>query len=125
LELPTGSSSRGLGTGHLQAFLPVWVQKSWGPWTAYGGGDYWRNPGAGNKDYWLTGWLIQRDLSKSLTLGGEIYHTTPSVVDGESNTSHARVKHGKLTPCPGTGLVTGKESFTDAPSKANVHSCLG
>jgi hypothetical protein len=86
LELPTGSSSRGLGSGHLQTFLPVWIQKSWGPWTTYGGGGYWHTPGAGNKDYWLTGWLIQRDLSKALTLGGEIYHTTPTVIGGESST---------------------------------------
>jgi hypothetical protein len=77
LELPTGSSSRGLGSGHLQVFFPVWLQKSWGPWQTYGGGGYWHNPGAGNKDYWLTGWQFQRDLSHSLTLGVEIYHTTP------------------------------------------------
>lgn len=86
LEVPTGSSSRGLGSGHLLMFLPVWIQKSWGPWTTYGGGGYWRNPGAGNKDYWLTGWELQRDLSKFLTLGGEIYHTTPSEEGGESST---------------------------------------
>lgn len=86
LEVPTGDSARGLGSGHLQVFLPVWVQKSWGPWLSYGGGGYWHNPGAGNKDYWLIGWQFQRDLSKFLTLGGEIYHTTPSVVGGESGT---------------------------------------
>jgi hypothetical protein len=87
LEIPTGSSARGLGSGHLQAFIPIWLQKRWGPWQSYGGGGFWHNPGAGNRDYWLAGWQIQRDLSKALTLGVEIYHTTPSVVGGSSNTN--------------------------------------
>lgn len=86
LEVPTGSSSRSLGSGHLQVFMPVWVQKSWGPWQTYLGGGYWRNPGAGNKDWWLVGWQIQRELSKSLTLGAEVYHATPSSAGGESST---------------------------------------
>ena len=38
LELPTGNDRRGLGNGRLWARLPVWVQRSWGPWTTYGGG---------------------------------------------------------------------------------------
>jgi hypothetical protein len=87
VEVPTGSSSQGLGNGHLQMFIPVWVQKSWGPWTTYGGGGYWRTPGAGNKDWWLTGWEIQRDLSQFLTLGAELFHATRSSEDGESSTS--------------------------------------
>ena len=37
LEIPTGSANRGLGSGQVQAFLPVWLQKEFGSWTAYGG----------------------------------------------------------------------------------------
>jgi hypothetical protein len=81
VETPTGSSSRGLGSGHLQLFLPIWVQKSWGPWTTYGGGGYFINPGPPNRDYWLLGWELQKDLNKRLTLGGEIFGTTPVAVD--------------------------------------------
>ena len=44
LELPTGDQNRGLGAGHTQVFLPVWVQKTLGGWTTYGGGGYWINP---------------------------------------------------------------------------------
>ncbi|HLV79935.1 MAG TPA: hypothetical protein VKT32_06610, partial [Chthonomonadaceae bacterium] len=80
LEAPTGDAGRGLGTGHLQTFLPVWIQKSWGPWTSYGGGGYWINPGAGNKNYWLTGWLLQKDLNAHWTLGGELFYTTSPAV---------------------------------------------
>ncbi len=78
IEVPTGDSSRALGNGSPQLFLPLWLQKSWGPWTTYGGGGYWRNPGSGNKDYWFFGWQGQRELSKRLTLGAEIFHATPS-----------------------------------------------
>jgi hypothetical protein len=35
LEIPTGSESAGLGSGHVQAFLPVWLQKSFGDWMIY------------------------------------------------------------------------------------------
>jgi hypothetical protein len=77
LEVPTGNARRGLESGHLQVFLPVWLQKSWGPWTGYGGGGYFVNPGAGNRDYWLAGGEAQRDLSSHLTLGGELFGTSP------------------------------------------------
>lgn len=80
LEVPTGDSGRGLGTGYLHAFLPIWIQKSWGPWTSYGGGGYWINPGPGNKNYWLTGWLLQKDLNDHWTLGGELFYTTSPAV---------------------------------------------
>ena len=86
IELPTGDSSRGLGNGHTQVFLPIWLQKRWGPWQTYGGGGYWRNPGNGHKDYWLFGWQGQRDLSKSLTVGAEIFHATPSTEGGPHRT---------------------------------------
>ena len=78
IEVPTGDSSRGLGNGQAQIFLPIWIQKSWGPWTTYGGGGYWRNPGSGNKDYWFLGWEGQRDLSEKLTIGAELFYNTGS-----------------------------------------------
>jgi hypothetical protein len=78
IEVPTGNRSRDLGNGKPQVFLPIWFQKSWGPWTSYGGGGYWYNPGHDNKNYWFTGWEVQRDLSKKLTVGAEVFHATPS-----------------------------------------------
>ncbi len=85
IELPFGSESRGLGAGHLRAFLPVWLQKSFGPWMSYGGGGYWINPGAGNRDYWSVGWLVQRQVSKLASVGGEVFYTTPDRVGGDGN----------------------------------------
>jgi hypothetical protein len=89
LEVPTGRESVGLvgfGSGQVMTFLPVWFQKSWGPWTTYGGGGLWINPGKGNQNFGYVGWLLQRDLSKQLTLGGEVYHQTPSEIGGPAST---------------------------------------
>jgi len=44
LEIPTGDANRGLGNGRAWGKLPIWLQKSWGPWTTYGGGGYAINP---------------------------------------------------------------------------------
>ncbi|MGO9311166.1 MAG: hypothetical protein ACLQBD_30980 [Syntrophobacteraceae bacterium] len=83
LEVPTGEESRGLGNGDAQVFLPIWLQKGWGPWLTYGGGGYWINPGDGHKDFWFLGWLVQRELNKYLTLGAELFYETPRETDDE------------------------------------------
>jgi len=76
VEVPTGDASRGLGTGNTAVYLPVWLQKGFGNWTAYGGGGYWHNPGAGNRDYWFSGLTLQCQITKKLLIGGEMFHTT-------------------------------------------------
>jgi len=81
IEIPTGESSRGLGNGKTQLFLPLWFQKSWGPWTTYGGGGYWVTSGEDNRDWWYFGWLVQREINKKLTLGAELYYKTASKAD--------------------------------------------
>jgi len=84
INIPTGDVSRGLGAGVVQYLLPIWIQKSWGPWTSYGGAGYWINPGTGNKNWVFLGWELQRDFGKSLTLGGEVFYHDASTTD-ESN----------------------------------------
>jgi len=76
-DFPSGVASRGLGAGHQRTFLPVWVQKSFGDWTAYGGGGYWINHYADtDRNYWFTGLTVLRKLSEEWTLGAEIFHQT-------------------------------------------------
>jgi hypothetical protein len=87
-HVPTGDSDLGLGNGYVQTFLPIWVQKSWGPWTTYGGGGYWINPGADNKDFWQIGWLGQREITKSLSLGAEIFYFGKDTEDGRDRTGY-------------------------------------
>ena len=87
VELPTGAASRLLGTGSASFYLPVWLQKSVGSWTAYGGGGYWHVPAVGFSDYWFSGLTLQCQTTKKLMIGGELFHTT--------------------SQAPGTGAVTG------------------
>lgn len=82
LEVPSGSHDRNLGSGHLQTLLPMWLQKSMGKWTAYGGGGYWINPGADNRNWWFTGLVIQRQVLPNLTPGFELFHGTSQEVGG-------------------------------------------
>ncbi|HXQ52499.1 MAG TPA: hypothetical protein VN802_15500 [Stellaceae bacterium] len=85
-EAPTGDAHRGLGAGHAREFFPVWLQKSFGSWLTYGGGGYWNNPGAGNKNYWFAGWLLQRQVTDDLALGGELFHQTADTAGGHDST---------------------------------------
>ena len=82
IEIPSGDSKEGLGNGKAQVFLPLWLQKSFGPWTTYGGAGYWINPGPDNKNWVFVGWELQRDLSRMLTLGAEVFYQTADSVDG-------------------------------------------
>ena len=63
----------------MAAFIPIWLQKDFGDWTTYGGGGYWINPGPGNRNYWFAGWLLQRQVTKQLALGAEVFHQTASM----------------------------------------------
>jgi hypothetical protein len=73
VELPTGEAGRGLGNGRAWFRLPLWLQKSFGPWTTYGGGGAALNSAPGQRDYPFGGWLVQRDFGEHLTLGGELF----------------------------------------------------
>jgi hypothetical protein len=85
IELPTGDPAKGLGSGRLRGFLPLWLQKTVGAWTSYGGGGYWLNPGRENRNFWFVGWQLQRRLSDQATLGSEVYYTTAERVGAGGN----------------------------------------
>lgn len=100
IELPSGNSEKGLGVGKTWYRLPLWLQKSWGPWTSYGGGGEAIVPADGYKNYPFAGLLVQRELTKKLTLGGELFG------------------HGQITPDSGSstmfdagGMYEFKEGF--------------
>ena len=83
IDFPTGAAGKGLGTGHTHIFIPLWLQKSSGPWTTFGGGGFWWNPGAGNRNNWYVGWA-QR-IAGGQWIGTEVFYTTPSQVGGKAN----------------------------------------
>lgn len=76
VELPSANDAKALGEGHAQILIPLWLQKSWGAWTSYGGVGYWLDTGAGNRDSWFLGWQMQRHVSAKAVVGAELFHTT-------------------------------------------------
>jgi hypothetical protein len=83
IETSTGDAEKGLGNGMTWYYLPLWLQKSFGSWTTYGGGGYVINPAPGMRNYWFSGWLLQKDLSEKLTLGGELFAQGPETTNAE------------------------------------------
>ncbi|MDP4204107.1 MAG: hypothetical protein Q8861_15605 [Bacteroidota bacterium] len=81
-EIPT-INNQNFGNNKMQIYLPVWIQKSWGKLTTYGGGGYWINPGNNNKNWIFTGWEMQYDFSERITIGGELYFKTSDTNDGK------------------------------------------
>jgi hypothetical protein len=88
VEIPIGDTDRpvGIGGGHARAFLPLWLQKSCGPWTTFGGGGYWLNPGRDDRDYWFAGWTLQRQVTSNFALGLEVFHQTRDSISGRDST---------------------------------------
>jgi hypothetical protein len=85
INLPADSH---VGPAETREYIPVWAQKSFGPWTTFGGGGYWINPGAGNRNYWFEGWALLRQVMPNLRLGAEIFHQTPDTIHGASQTGY-------------------------------------
>jgi hypothetical protein len=80
---PTGDEDRGLGTGHTRAFLPLWLGKEFGDWTAFGGGGYGINPGSGHRNYLFVGAGITRKITEDLRLGAEVFRQSKTEDDGK------------------------------------------
>jgi hypothetical protein len=77
IELPTGNADHGLGNGRAWYRLPVWLQKSYGAWTTFGGGGLALNSAPSQRNYGFGGWEVQRDFGPHLTLGAEIFRQGP------------------------------------------------
>jgi hypothetical protein len=84
ISIPVGSAARGSPVSEL---LPLWLQKSFGPWTTFGGGGFVNNPGAGNRGYTVYGCALQRDVTKTLQLGAEIFGQTRSAAGFAASTA--------------------------------------
>jgi len=85
-EFPTGNKNNGIGNGRTWYRFPLWLQKSWGRWTTYGGGGYALNAGAGSTNFFYGGGLLERDLSDDVSVGAEIYAQGPQFVSDKSAT---------------------------------------
>ena len=115
VTLPTASN--GMGAGRVTALLPVWAQKDWGPWSAFGGGGYAINPGPGNRDYWTGGVAVTRQMGPRLLLGAEVDRSGPDTIDGRASTS---LGIGAIYRCGGPFriLASGGPRFSDGGGAA-------
>jgi hypothetical protein len=83
--IPVGTAARGAPVTEL---LPIWMQKSFGPeWTAFGGGGFTSNPGAGNRDFVNYGFALQHQITPDFALGGEIFGQTRDSRDDAASTA--------------------------------------
>jgi hypothetical protein len=73
LELPTGSSTKGLGVGRVWYKLPLWVEKEFGAWSLVGGLGYAVVPQTQYRNYFYGGYLVKREMSKRLELSAEVF----------------------------------------------------
>jgi hypothetical protein len=98
LDLPTGNSDRGLGNGGAALFLPIWMQKTYGDFGAYGGGGYGINRGADNRNYWFVGGVVGYRIADRWLVGVELFHTTPQTIAQRSSTGFNAGGAFQLTP---------------------------
>jgi hypothetical protein len=80
------SASRDAGDKHGSFLLPIWVEKDFGKWSAFGGGGCALNNGDGGRNYCLEGWVVTRELTPALHLGVEVYHQSAGTRGGRETT---------------------------------------
>jgi Putative MetA-pathway of phenol degradation len=83
--LPSGATN--VGVQHASYLLPVWMQKDWGPWSAFGGGGCEINRGGDSQDFCETGFVVTRQITPALQVGLEIFHQTSDTKGGLPTTS--------------------------------------
>jgi Putative MetA-pathway of phenol degradation len=83
--LPSASSN--IGQPYASFLLPIWVEKDWDKWSAYGGGGCEINRGGDSHDFCLAGLVITNQITSKLQVGLEIFHQTPDTQGGSTTTS--------------------------------------
>ena len=72
-EMPTGSSTKGLGVGKVWYKLPFWMQKNIGKWTFDGGAGYQLVKQTGLRSFPYGGFLLKKELSDRWELAAEVF----------------------------------------------------
>jgi Putative MetA-pathway of phenol degradation len=85
LLVPSGDHARGLGEGGTAFTLPLAAQKTWDKWTLYGNVGFWWRTGAETRNYFYASAVLEREISKRLTLGVELFGNSPTEPGGDSD----------------------------------------
>lgn len=83
--LPSGSQS--IGDRQASFLLPIWVQKDWGKWSAFGGGGCQFSAAGRSHDFCIYGGTLTRQILPTLQLGVEVFHQTADRIDNPAATS--------------------------------------
>ncbi|HEX4302151.1 MAG TPA: transporter [Rhizomicrobium sp.] len=82
--LPAGSAD--VGERHVSLLLPVWIGRSWGKWSTFGGGGCTLNHGGDSQNFCQLGWTLTNQVTPQLQLGAEVYHQTVDTKGGRAST---------------------------------------
>jgi hypothetical protein len=69
------------GRNQKGLFLPLWVQRDTGPWSAYGGAGYRVNHGMDARNSVFTGATLMYQATAALQVGAEVFNETPDAID--------------------------------------------
>ena len=105
--------------------LPVWVQKDFaGATSIFGGGGYELNPGPGNRNFWQAGAVVTHDLSKAVSVGGEVAWQQRDSDDGTAETDAGIGTIVKLSAHHAL-LLSGGPTWADHRTGYHFYGSLG
>jgi hypothetical protein len=81
------SPSANVAEQHASLLLPVWIEKDWGQWSAFGGGGCELNRGGGSQNFCEAGLVVTRQILPNLQVGLEIFHQAADTQGGQATTS--------------------------------------
>ena len=120
--LPTSSIATEEKTRML---LPLWVGKDFPDGTSlFGGGGYEVNPGASNRNFWLTSVAVTHDLDERTSVGAEVAHQSADVIGGTGQTS-AGVGGIIKVGGPYSLLLSGGPTWADNQTGYHFYGALG
>lgn len=120
--LPTSTLQRDERTRIL---LPIWAEKDFaGGTSVFGGGGYELNPGPGNRNFWQAGLAVTQDLSKAVSVGGEVAWQQRDSDDGTAQTNAGLGAIVKLSEHYAL-LFSGGPTWADSRTGYHFYGSLG
>jgi outer membrane putative beta-barrel porin/alpha-amylase len=120
--LPTSSIAGGEKTRLL---LPIWAGKDFpGGTSLFGGGGYEFNPGPRNRSFWEAALALTHDLSKTVSIGGELAWQQADIVGG---TAQKRAGIGSIVKLSNhyALLISGGPTFADHRTGVHFYAAVG
>jgi hypothetical protein len=81
------SASPNVGDQHASYLFPIWMQKDWQRWSAFGGFGCEINQGGNSRNFCLMGAVVTRQIVANLQVGLELFHQTADTRGGQATSS--------------------------------------